>query len=264
LPINFPQIISESDFEMAQERRIKNCKLSSRNTKEFSLLQGVVICGECGQVCYKRTKKWGGKTHGYYYCSSKLKKSSKCSNASIGQENLDKIVFEEVLALLSNPQLIREEMTRRASEASNIGDIYKREVSLKKDLSNLQKEQDRLLDAYQEGIIDLDELKSRNLMLGQRKRALDAESKSIQALKFNSEQNLDLDAVLNSLVNRMRLNSNDLSIQEKRKVIRLLVESVTVHTDKVVVTHCISPRLFADEMVLLGGECQMSRFATRE
>ena len=110
-PISVPQIISENDFELAQERLKKNKELSSRNTKRPTVLQGLLVCGKCGNGYYKVTYKSGksGKRT-RYYCRSQVKSElAFCGNIS-DQEKLDECIWQEVIDLLSKPELVMEEI----------------------------------------------------------------------------------------------------------------------------------------------------------
>src|SRR5665811_1218270 len=59
-PIPVPQFISENDFEIAQTILRKNQELASRNTKEPSILQGLVVCVICGCSYYKKRRVKNG------------------------------------------------------------------------------------------------------------------------------------------------------------------------------------------------------------
>jgi site-specific DNA recombinase len=48
-----PAIVSEETFELAQVRLVENARFSRRNTKELTLLQGVLVCRECGYFRYR-------------------------------------------------------------------------------------------------------------------------------------------------------------------------------------------------------------------
>ena len=248
IAINVPQIISESDLEQAQERLKKNKELSPRNTREPSLLQGLVVCGLCGQPFHKRTKKNGEKSIGYYYCRGKgSKRYKKCSNKALRQDEMDEHVFQEVLQLLKTPDVIEEELARRAKEASNTEELMQREVLIKKELGKLSDERDRLLDGYQAGAVELKELKRRNQDLDARKRAFEKSIEGIQALKLEAESSFKFGAVFNNIFDKIQSKGDSLPFSEKRKLVRLLVEQVVVYQDMISVVHCVSPMAIAQE-----------------
>jgi site-specific DNA recombinase len=149
-PIPMPPIICESDFEQAQKQLIVNKELAARNTKEPSLLQGLIICGECGNPFYKKTRKYKDTVRSYYHCRSHGdRRIVKCNNGWVYQKELDDLVYKETVKLLENPFLVKTELARRAKEASNYEESERQEIQYKKELTKINKERNRLLDAFQ-------------------------------------------------------------------------------------------------------------------
>ena len=63
--IPVPPLVTEETFALAQARLVDNARFSKRNTKELTLLQGVLVCRECGYSCYRtctRTRTSGSAT----------------------------------------------------------------------------------------------------------------------------------------------------------------------------------------------------------
>lgn len=247
LPIDMPQIINESDFELAQERLKGNAICAARNTKEPGLLQGLIICGECGEPFYKRSRKYGSKITQIYHCRSWNRKDiKKCKNPSIKVPELDQLVFAEVLKLLRNPSLIREELARRAKQTSNKEEEDRREIAIKKEVCKLSQERDRLLDAYQQGLLKLEELSKRNRMVDSRKNDLEEALQGIQASKIGYNEN-KLEDIFNAILQRMQARADSLSFVDKRRLVRLLVEKIVIKSNEITITHCISPRMIEQE-----------------
>jgi site-specific DNA recombinase len=244
IPISVPQIISESDFELSQEKMKRNIQLSPRNTKKPCLLQGLITCGMCGQPFYKRGV--------YYYCRGKIqKKYKKCSNKSLRQDKIDEHVFAEVLYLLQTPDIIEKELTRRAKESSNTEEIAQREIVSKKELTKLSIESDRLLDAYQTGVVELKELKRRNKDIDLRRKCIEKILQGLQALKLEVESGVEFKKLFDNTLKKIQTKGEGLSFDVKRKLIRLLVEQIVVDADAITIVHCVSPRMIAQEECLL-------------
>ena len=240
-PISVPQLISENDFEAAQKQLRINKATSSRNTKQPGLLQGLVVCGECGHRFYKRSRKYKGTIKSYYYCQSYQQYNlNKCANGWARQEELDAIVYGEVIKLLQNPAIIREELSRRTQEISNREETVAKEVHLKKEAQQISKERDKLLDAYQAGILDLRDLQERNERLSSRRNTLEKEIRALEALKVEKEEGTDIERIFRDLLERMQKNAGELSFEERRKLIRLLVQEVIVGPKDVKIIHCVS------------------------
>jgi site-specific DNA recombinase len=235
IPIKVPQIISESDFEVAQNKLIENIKNSSRNTREPSILQGLLVCGHCGSSYYKKVRSL---KYSYYICGKHIRGDG-CNAPSIKQKAMDEMVWKHVMDLLKEPRLIEAEMIRRVKEN---GDAKKNEQSIKdleKELARLSKARDKLLDAYQEGdTLTLDELKKRLQGLDLKYKAVLKEKKSLENLK-NQENKIEN---MKKNVESFRLqieNSKNISIRDKQNVLRLLVDEIIITGNQIDIRHCI-------------------------
>jgi site-specific DNA recombinase len=248
IPISVPPIISESDFELAQERLKKNKEFSSRNTKYPALLQGLVLCGICGLPFYKRAWKCKESISSDYCCRSKMdKKFKRCTNPSVPQKELDEAVYKEILNLIKDPSLIQQELTRRAKEVSNIEEVARQEVALKKEIYKISIERDRLLDAYQSGVVDLKDLRKRHQGIDERLKILEKDERAFQALRMEAKGGVDLKRSFEAILKRIEARAEHLGFEEKRKLIRLLVEKIIIEQGTVKIIHCVSPRVFAQE-----------------
>jgi len=244
--ISIPAIISENDFELAQERVNKNKAFALRNTREASLLQGLVICGECGCPFYKRRL-----SKPYYHCRSYSDvRMKKCSNTWVGQKELDELVYSEVIKLLQDPSLIRQELQRREKESKDIEEVKRQEISIKKELENLKKERERLLDAYQGGIIDLEGLSQRSQGLDKRRKEIDKNLMALQATRLGKEMGTNWEKAFETTLERIRSSASGLSFKDKQHLVRLLIEKVIIHKNEIKIMHCISPLNFPESMQL--------------
>jgi hypothetical protein len=93
------------------------------------------------------------------------------NNHFIRQELLDQIVWAEVVRLLEDPALIQQELDRRLAAARTSDPTRKREQNLRRELSQVDKGIERLLTAYQEELLSLEQLRERTPMLRQRQQA---------------------------------------------------------------------------------------------
>ncbi|NIO85794.1 MAG: recombinase family protein [Candidatus Aminicenantes bacterium] len=68
IEIPVPAIVSDETFEYAHELLERNRQLSRRNTKEPTLLQGLMVCSECGYSLYKSSTRTSKRKIYYYRC----------------------------------------------------------------------------------------------------------------------------------------------------------------------------------------------------
>jgi len=235
IPINVPQIISESDFQSAQIKIEENIKRSSRNTLRPSILQGLLVCGFCGGSYYKKVRS---SKYSYYCCSRRLNGYG-CNSPSVSQRELDIIVWEHVINLINNPTLIEAEMARRVNENQERKPLADRFKDINKELQRISKSRDKLLDAYQDGeSLTLDELKARLKTLELKQKVLLKEKKSIQDFQENEETINSMNTRMEGLQLKIK-NSDTLSVVDKQNVLRLLVEDIIITGDQIEIRHCI-------------------------
>ena len=232
IPISVPSIITADVFSLAQELKSKNKSLSTRNTKTGTLLQGLIACKECGHGFITKTsgKKTNGRT--YYRCNNRERS---CNNRGIRVEQLDQAIWSSLAELLSAPKLIKEEISRRLSELQKEPRV-ERKNHLKKCHANLEQESNRLLDAYQEGCIDVSDLKTR---MSDIKRKINNIKREIATNDqgLSKEQLLELDTAMTYFSRRLKASQDSLSLEEKRKILRMLIRDVQIGKSDITINH---------------------------
>ena len=165
IEIPVPAIVSEEAFEQAQELLERNKRLSRRNTKTPALLQGILVCTKCGHSLYKRISGTQKHKYSYYRCTGldnhRYVNRQVCNNRPIRQDYLDDLVWTHVMGMLENPILISEEVERRRHEAMNTRSKQRRRETLLKEVTHVRNGMNKILDAYQEDLIELEELRTR-------------------------------------------------------------------------------------------------------
>ncbi len=232
--IAVPAIIENEVYEIAQELLEKNKKLSKRNTKVGSLLQGLIICKECGYA-FGRTSS-GKKSEGYTYYRCR-KGDNKCRNRGISVEAIDNTIWQSITSLLQDPELIRKEVLRRAAELKN----EPRQMKIKQlndKFVKLKREADRLLDAYQGECIDLKVFKNKVDAINCEKNRVKRQMNDLDA-SMSSKQLLDLEESIKYFSHRLQENKDGLSVEEKRKILRMLIRDIEIGKDEIIVNHII-------------------------
>jgi site-specific DNA recombinase len=62
-----PALISKPTFVRAQERLAENQRLSIKNSREITLLQGLLVCAECGYGLYRTSTRTSKRHQAKYY-----------------------------------------------------------------------------------------------------------------------------------------------------------------------------------------------------
>jgi len=109
LRIPVPALITEEQHALAQKLLARNSRLSPRNTRKVSLLQGILVCRECGHTYYRSsTRSKAGNVHHYYRCSGadsfRRPEGRVCAARPVRINEIDELVWTQVLALLEHPR----------------------------------------------------------------------------------------------------------------------------------------------------------------
>jgi site-specific DNA recombinase len=152
---------------------------------------------------------------------------------------LDQIVWAEVIRLLEDPTLIQQELDRRLLAARSSDPTRKREQSAQKELIRITNNIERILTAYQEGLLSLEQLRERMPLLRQREQALRAELQAIADQANDRATFLRLAETLSAFLARLRTAADTLDVIERQRIVRLVVKEILVGEDSIVIRHSI-------------------------
>src|SRR6201987_1659249 len=236
IEIPVPAMVSEETFAMAAERLADNKRFAPRRTIEPSLVQGLVSCRKCGYALSRTSARTSARKIHYYRCLGsdawRHLGGPVCDSRPIRQDLLDQIVWQEVIHLIEDPTLIRAELDRRLDAARVAEPTKRRREALERELTRIRKSMERLLTAYQEDLLSLDELRHREeSMRAERQAILDQAADQISFLR--------LAETLTAFLQRLRQSAETLEIAERQKVVRLLVREVLVDNDTITIRHSI-------------------------
>jgi site-specific DNA recombinase len=243
IAIAVPPIVSEEIFALAQERLSTNKTHAPRRTVTPSVVQGLVSCAECGYALYRTSTRSSARVIHYYRClgSDAWRRLSGpvCNNRPVRQDLLDDVVWAEIIRLLEQPQLIDDEINRRLTAAREADPTKRREQTLRRQLARIRKSMDRLLTAYQEGLVSLDELRQRMPDLRQRAQADNSELQAIADQSVERAAYLRTAQSLTTFLARLRASAEALDVLQRQRIMRLLVKEILVSDDKIIIRHAI-------------------------
>jgi site-specific DNA recombinase len=245
IEIPVPALVSEDSFARAQELLQENKIRSRRRTIEPSIVQGLVSCQKCGYAFSRSSTQTSARKIHYYKCigSDSWRKlgGPVCDNGRmVRQDLLDQIVWAEVIKLLEDPTLIQQELDRRLAAARSSDPAKKREQGLQRELVHVGKGIERLLSAYQEALMSIEQLRERMPGLRQREQALRAELQAIADQANDRAVFLRLAENLTAFLARLRGAADTLSMTERQRIVRLVVKDVLIGDDTITIRHSIS------------------------
>ena len=242
IPLPVPPIIDAELFRRSQAIHYDNSRFSPRHLKSgHYLLRRVVRCRVCdlAMSCH-RMRGRNGTFHHYYYCAGHdvlyaRRAVGRCPQRNLRADELDKLVWGEVRRHLEHPALIREGHTRLQAQSTSLdGDGLADEVhALEKQLAELDREEHRLLDAYQAALIDLDQLRQRQVRLRKRRAHVNGSIEVLRTERTTAQQQAQLQADLETFVDRIRGPLATLDFDARQQLVRTVLERVMVEDGRV-------------------------------
>jgi site-specific DNA recombinase len=243
IEIEVPAIIDDETFSLAAERLEQNKRFSTRRTIEPTLLHGMLVCGECGYAYYRTSTRTSSRKLYYYRClgsdNYRHINGRVCQSKPIRQDYLDGIIWQQVVGMLEDPALIRREIQKRLREIQDSDPTKKRKEVLDREITRQQKGIEKLLDAYQEGLLEIDELRNRMPMLRKRNEALQAELRSLEAINADQQTYLRLAENIEDFSERLRSTADTLDVIARQQILRLLVKEILVYKETIKIRHSI-------------------------
>ena len=243
IAIPVPALVSEATFALAQEQLERNKHFAPRRTIEPTLLQGMLVCRQCGYGLYRTSTRTSKRQLHYYRClgSDRYRhlKGPVCPTRPIRQDTLDALVWTEVLRVLDDPALIDAEIERRRAVARTADPLRNRTAELQREQARLDTSSERLLSAYQEGLVTLAQLRQRMPELQKQSRVVAAELHALELAAVDDTRYVQLAETLSGFRAKLRARAETLDVRERQQILRLLVHEVLVDADTITLRHSI-------------------------
>ena len=143
------------------------------------------------------------------------------------------------MRLLEDQGLIQIEIDRRREAAQKADPLRKREEELRREQARVEKSSERLVTAYQEGLLTLPQLRQRMPALQKQTLAVESELHSLKMAVVDETKYLQLAENLAGFRSKLRLRAEVLDIAVRQQILRLLVKEVLVGGDTITLRHSI-------------------------
>ena len=243
IEVPVPALVTEETFALAQEQLTKNKHHSPRRTIEPTLLQGMLVCQRCGYALYRTSTRTSKRKLYYYRClgsdAYRRLKGALCTNRPVRQDRLDQVVWDEIMRLLEDDTLMQSEINRRKEAARNTDPRRQRHEALLREQTRLAKNIERLITAYQEGLLSLLQLRERMPELNRKAKAVEAELQSLATGAIDDARYLQLEENLNGFRKKLHVRAKTLDVRERQQILRMLVKEVLVDSHSLTIRHSI-------------------------
>jgi site-specific DNA recombinase len=246
LQIAVPAIISQDTFERAGQRLAGNKRFAARNTKVPSLLQGLAACSACGYGYYRTSTRTTNKKIYYYRCLGsddyRYEGGRVCGNQPVRADYLDEVVWDHITALLADPALIRGEISKRLAAARTSDPVTSQRKRLQAALAKATASITAMIEAFSEQLVTIDELRARMPHLRARETGLRGQLDALDAQAADRDAYLKLAGDLEGFLAQLRDNAATATVEDRQKVLRLLVKDILIGPEKITIRHRIPTR----------------------
>ena len=219
-----PAIVDKDIFEAVQHIMAKKRKEAllhnSRIGKANSYLSGLLFCSRCGarfsKKTYMRTCKGVPYNYARYGCNNRVRDKRRrvceCDNKIWTMKELDDLIFGEIKKLKLDPDA-------QPAEQAPAKDIYASEIE------DIDRRIRRLMDLYESGTIDMQEISERIKNLNSRRQLLEAEQEATKDVKVAQRAVQSFSEVLENgtleqvrillfdIIRRIDIDGEDVTIQ---------------------------------------------------
>jgi site-specific DNA recombinase len=241
--IAVPAIISDDTFARAALRLADNKRFATRNSAAPSLLQGLAACAGCGYGYYRTSTRTTNKKIYYYRCLGsddyRYEGGRVCSNKPVRADYLDTVVWDHITALLADPQLIRAEIDKRLTAARTTDPVTRERKRLDTALNKARTAIARMIEAYTEQLMTIDELRVRMPDLRARETNLRNQIDALDTQIADRRAYLTLANDLQAFLAQLHRQAETSTTDERRHVLRLIVKDVLIGPEKVTIRHRI-------------------------
>ena len=233
-----PALITLELFEKAQlqlQRNAETARKMYQSTSRRYLLRTLVKCGECGLGLVAAHQRSVCKKYDYLYYECKghspltCGRVTKCPSRRVRADRLDAVVWQSLSELLRTPTLIPQlHATWAQAKQQNLTSLTAQQEQVHQRKQRVERQVQRLLDAYQAEIITLSELQLRRQKLTAELQHLDQD---LPQLTHSQQQTLHWRQVIEHVEHFRHLlgaNLERLSFADRQTVAQCLVKKVVV------------------------------------
>jgi len=243
LEIPVPAIVDQDTFARVRQRLEDNKRFAARNTKVPSLLQGLAACSACGYGYYRTSARTTSRKIYYYRClgsdNYRYEGGRVCGNKPVRADYLDTVVWDHITALLADPALIRAEISKRLEQVRTADPATRQRKRLELALAQAAAAITAMIEAFSEQLITIDELRARMPHLRARETGLRGQLDALDAQTADRDAYLKLADDLEGFLAQLRGNAAAATVEERQRVLRLLVKDILIGPEKITIRHRI-------------------------
>ncbi|MDI6872503.1 MAG: recombinase family protein [Bacillota bacterium] len=232
-----PAIVDQTLWDRAQRVQDVARRRYPGTAKHFYLLSGLCVCGLCGSYMYgafisrtRREKQWQWR---YYVCNRHAqgaRANPRCGLPYTPAAKIEEEVWRRVCRWVQDPEELHRELRAMREEPEPDASAGQREL-LEEQLAEVDRQRARLLHLYQKALAPAGELETRLGELAGREKALREALAAHRARPL--QRSLPRLPSLRRVLAGVRARVDQMTPQERRELVRALVDRVVVRPDAI-------------------------------
>jgi site-specific DNA recombinase len=242
IAITVPAVVTAETFDRVQGKLSLNQQMSPRNNKVYNyLLRGLVSCGQCRLSAMGRTIH---AQYHYYVCRGhtdalRAAQGQRCTARYAPAIQLDELVWQDLCTVLTQPEIIAHALERAHGGHWAPQELRARIDALKKTIDHLERQQERLLEAYLAGVVTLPEFERKRQELAQKQEALRSQQTQLEATVTQRIELSHVAASIEAFCMQVRPVLKQATFAQRRQLVELLIDRVIVTDDKIEIRYVI-------------------------
>ena len=223
-----PAILDAAMFQAAQERlKLNSAHCCGRPPKYIYLLRGILRCSECGRK-YAGVPIFGDK---YYRCAGRERLTQpRCNAPLISAAKLEGFVWNYVVSVLMNPKLLLQKLAARPEDDRDLKQELQR---LEDQLAETRRKQERLLQAMLDDAITLPGMREKAAEFERQRTELEKAKQQVLGSIALKRDQTQLQRTVLRYCRILGGKIRDLGLEAKQKLLRALIDEVTLSGDQV-------------------------------
>lgn len=241
LVAQMPALVTQEQLRQVQEKLSHHQRCARRNNHTHDyLLRARVSCGHCQLTATGRTQG----AHSYYVCKGKgpaiwSRREEKCPGRLIPGARLDELVWHDLCEVLEHPASLRYALARAHGGYWEPDHLRKRRAQLQAGQLHLQRQLERLTEAYLSSVVPLAEYQRRLQDLEQQAQSLQQTESQLDADSLQQSEVAILAQSIEDFAARVRGSLEQANFEQKRQLVELLIDRVIVSDHKVEIRYVI-------------------------
>jgi site-specific DNA recombinase len=242
IPLSVPALVSQETFDLVQAKLAHNQQTAARNNKSHDyLLRGLVSCGVCQLSAIARTVTPG---YPYYVCRGRsdalrIAQDQRCTARYAPAAPLDERVWQDLCVVLTQPEPLAQALERAHGGQWLPQELQARQTQVRQALAQVERQQQRLLDAYLAAVVELAEFERKRTELAQRAESFLTQQRQLEA---HARQRLELStmaASMEAFCAQVRAGLDTATFAQRRTLVELLIDRVIVTDGQVEIRYVI-------------------------